>query len=401
MKFTGMTRVAILLAASALLRGGVVFETTSAYHSIRVVDDQGRRTLLFNRSEESRMSLVNPLEGHFEYVEYFLLPPIWNPAMTNVLMIGLGGASAQRLYSRYCTNVTIHTVEIDPAVRQVARDYFLLEEGPRQRVFLEDGRQFLRRSSTRYGAILLDAYTEGRYGASLPHHLVTKEFFQLARDRLEPDGVLAYNVMGSMQGWRADIVGSLYRTMKSVFPQVYLCAARESQNVVLLGISESQPALTTRTGRASPPLPTESGAQEVPPTGRAGTPLPAAPAVQETARPSLDAAPTDVPTSHEPPQERGLQSAGSHASQGTSLRAEARAPHRFMAPGQFKQEQVALHQRARAAYATGAVLLPTLGVRLGACRLDPPPGHQRCPVLTDDYAPVDGLLSEGRPLLTR
>ncbi len=44
--------------------------------------------------------------------------------------------------------------------------------------------------------------------------------------------------------------------------------------------------------------------------------------------------------SHEPLQERGLQSAGSHASQRTSLRAKARAPHRFMAGEQVQEKQL-------------------------------------------------------------
>ena len=249
------------------------------------------------------MSLANPLQGHFEYIEYFLLPWVWNPNLTNVLMIGLGGGSAQRLCAQYCPAVTIDTVEVDPVVQQVARDCFFLQEGPRQRVFIEDGRLFLRRNSARYGAILLDAYTEGRYGASLPHHLATQEFFTLARDRLEPDGVLAYNVMGSLGGWRADIVGAVYRTLKLVFPQVYVFPATESQNVVLVA---------TRAPQAATPA--------------------------------------------------------------------------------------WLNQQARTAYQSGKILLPTLGTRLSALRPEPPPGLEQCPVLTDDYAPVDGLLSEGRTL---
>jgi spermidine synthase len=223
--------------------------------------------------------------------------------MTNVLMIGLGGGSAQRLVAQYCPLVTIHTVEVDPVVHRVARDFFFFEEGPRQRVLLEDGRQFLRRNPATYGVILLDAYTEGRYGASLPYHLATQEFFALARDRLEPDGVLAYNVMGSLGGWRADIVGSLYRTLKAVFPQVYLFPARESLNVVLIATRDPRPATS-----------------------------------------------------------------------------------------------VWLTQQARAAYQSGTLLLPTLGTRLAAFRAEPPAGAERCPVLTDDYAPVDGLLGEGRQL---
>ncbi len=50
-------------------------------------------------------------------------------------------------------------------------------------------------------------------------------------------------------------------------------------------------------------------------------------------------------TLHESPPERGLQSAGSHAGQGTSLRAEARAPHRFMATAQVRKEPAASQKR--------------------------------------------------------
>ncbi len=47
---------------------------------------------------------------------------------------------------------------------------------------------------------------------------------------------------------------------------------------------------------------------------------------------------------HESDPERGLQSAGSHAGQGTSLRAEARAPDRFMATEQVQEEQDAAQE---------------------------------------------------------
>src|SRR5690349_16609746 len=75
---------------------GVVFERTSVYHHIRVVEQGGMRILCFDDATESRMSLEDPMKGHFEYTEYFHLPWLWNTQLNNVLMIGLGGASAQR-----------------------------------------------------------------------------------------------------------------------------------------------------------------------------------------------------------------------------------------------------------------------------------------------------------------
>jgi spermidine synthase len=266
-----------------------------------VVDDQGFRFLSFDGSQETRMSLLNPLQGHFEYTEFFHTPWLWNAQLTNILMIGLGGGSTQRAYQRYYPQVTVETVEIDPRVLQVARQFFFFTEGPTQQVHVEDGRVFLRRTETRYGAVLMDAYVQGRYGASIPYHLATKEFFELASRRLTTNGVFAFNVIGTLRGWHADMVGAVFRTMKSVFPQVYLFPATESQNVVLIGT------------KAAPP--------------------------------------TDY--------------------------------------NWLRQRAMLLMQKRQ-------VTLPTFGQRLLSFHAEPPPDFQRCPVLADDFAPVDGLLRTGR-----
>ena len=225
-----------LAARETTAEGGtVVFETTSVYHHIRVVEAARFRSLYFDSSEQSRIALGDPEAGRFEYIDYFFMPWLWNVAVTNVLMIGLGGGSAQQAYIRYCPGVTVETAEIDPAVLKVAEDYFGFRQSPRQRVVISDGRMFLQRSRAQYDAVLVDAYVEGRYGASIPYHLATQEFFRLVRDRLPANGVVAYNCIGMLQNDKADLVGALYRTMKSVFPQVYLFPARESWNVVLVG----------------------------------------------------------------------------------------------------------------------------------------------------------------------
>ncbi len=233
-RLTGATVLAAALLVSFSPRAAVVFEVTSPYHHIRVIQDGGLRTLCFDDATESRMSLQDPLKGHFEYTEYFHMPWLWNTNLASVLMIGLGGGSAQRAFEHYHPGVAVETVEIDPMVVQVARDYFNFKESERQRVHVSDGRMFLRRSPARYDLIILDAYVASRYGSSIPQHLATREFFELVRGHLATNGIVAYNVIGSLSGWRADIVGAIYRTLKAVFPQVYLFPARSSQNVVLL-----------------------------------------------------------------------------------------------------------------------------------------------------------------------
>ena len=291
------------LAWSTLIsaRAQVVFETTTAHHHVRVFDQQGVRMLSFDGSMETRMSLRDPLSGHFEYTEFFHLPWLWNTQMNRVLIVGLGGASTQRAFEHYYPNLSIETVEIDPVVVFVATEFFHFKQSPRQRVHLGDGRLFLRRTQTKYDAILMDAYTANRYGSFLPQHLVTKEFFELASARLTTNGVLAYNVIGSLQGLRADLLGALYKTLKAVFPQVYLFPASESQNVVLIATKS--------------------------------------------------------------------------------------APRDF----NFLQQRamILIHQRR--------VTLPTLRARLYALRADPPATASRAQILTDDFAPVEGLLNVNGP----
>jgi spermidine synthase len=296
--------LAVWLATAAgpnAVQAAVVFETTSAYHHIQVLDDQGIRVLSFNGSQETRMSLRNPLTGHFEYTEYFHLPWLWNPRMTNVLMIGLGGGSTQRAYQYYYNDVAIDTVEIDPAVVQVAKRFFNVQESPTLHLEISDGRAYLRRTEKRYDTIILDAYVSSRYGSFMPYHLATKEFFSLANSHLTADGVLAYNVMGTMITWRADILGAVYRTLKEVFPQVYLFPAHESMNVVLIATKN---------------------------------------------------------------------------------------PQKLTLPE--------LQQRARAWATERRLLPPRLRTRLLNFRSEPPPTVLQSPVLTDDFAPIDGLLSAAR-----
>jgi spermidine synthase len=130
--------------------------------------------------------------------------------------------------------VTVQTAEIDPMVGQVAREYFHFQESSKQKLQIEDGRVFLRRSTAKYDLIILDAYVQGRYGAGIPQHLATKEFFELGREHLTTNGIVADNVIGTVSDWHADIVGAIYRTLNTVFPQVYLFPAKGSRNVVLV-----------------------------------------------------------------------------------------------------------------------------------------------------------------------
>ena len=250
-RFTGRIVITVALLFAAVAEGAVRHRSQSAHNQITVEDKGGYRMLRFNGSMETRLLIANPLLGHFEYTDYFQMPLLWNPKPKRVLVMGLGGGSTQRAFQHYFPTVHVDTVELDPTVAKVAKEWFGVKENKTHKIHISDGRGYLRRNKERkYDAIMMDAYSSNTYGSFIPYHLATKEFFQLAAEDLTVNGVLAYNVIGTYNEWRADIVGSMYRTMKTVFPHVYHFPAADSRNIVLLGVKAKTGGLTSATLRA-------------------------------------------------------------------------------------------------------------------------------------------------------
>jgi spermidine synthase len=112
----------------------------------------------------------------------------------------------------------MNVAEIDPEVVSVARRYFGVEESDRLRIDVRDGRLHLRATQEPQDIILTDAYLKDR----IPFHLATREFFELARSRLAPGGVVASNVIGALEGPDSRLFRAIYRTFHEVFRTVYL-----------------------------------------------------------------------------------------------------------------------------------------------------------------------------------
>lgn len=218
----------------------LVFETTSPYHHITVVDRGQLRTLHFDNTFQSQISLDDPLQGHFEYTEYFNMPWLWNDQIKTVLMVGLGGSSIQRAYQAYWPQAETETIELDPKVVETAKNYFQFKETERMKVMIGDGRLHIRRTPKKYDLVIMDAYTANRYSSYIPYALVTKEFFTLVNTRLTDEGILAYNVIGNVWDQRKGLVGSIYSTLKACFPQVYMFPSEGSYNVVMIATKSSK-----------------------------------------------------------------------------------------------------------------------------------------------------------------
>lgn len=214
----------IVLAQGTLLAGipgvgglRVLYEADSVYHHIVVAEDGYARYLRFDRSFQSGMLHRDHFESPFLYAAYAHLGLIFSQAPKRVLVIGLGGGSIPKRFWRDYPEVAVEVAELDPMVVDVAKRFFEVREDPRLRIFAQDGRLFLRRTTRTYDLIILDAY----FAESLPFHLTTVEFYQLVKARLSPGGAVVSNVIGALEGSRSTLYRAMYRTQAQVFPGLY------------------------------------------------------------------------------------------------------------------------------------------------------------------------------------
>ena len=127
--------------------------------------------------------------------------------------IGGGSYSVPRGFAARKTG-PVTVAEIDPGVTDVAAEDFWFDRET-ARVLHEDARSaLLMRPEERYDVIIGDAFTD----IAVPAHLITKEFFELVRDRLEPDGSYLMNIVDFEH--RLQALGAIVATLKQVFPVV-------------------------------------------------------------------------------------------------------------------------------------------------------------------------------------
>ncbi|MBI2972360.1 MAG: fused MFS/spermidine synthase [Armatimonadetes bacterium] len=226
----------------------IVFEKDTVYHRIKVAEDRCYRWLHFDRSRQGGMFISNPLESPLRYPDYFLLAWLFHPGIKKVLVVGLGSGSVpKRLISDF-PGVQIDSVELDPVVVDVAKRYFSLRDDPRHRIFVQDGRQYIKRTGEAYDLIVMDAY----HAEGVPFHLVTREFFQQVKTKLRPGGIVAANIVGFLGGANSKLFKAIYKTYAEEFSGLYLFPVtfqyeRDEEDVrTIILFAAGKPGITKR-----------------------------------------------------------------------------------------------------------------------------------------------------------
>jgi spermidine synthase len=227
----------------------VLWEGESEEQYIRVVEDEddGDRALELNEGQAVH-SLYRPGSYLTDNVwDGYLVAPwaVIGEPPERIAILGNAAGTTARAYGHYFPETEVDGVEIDAKLTELGERYFDLAN-PNLEVFHEDARPWLEDSEGSYDVIMVDAYRQ----PYIPFYLATREFFELARDRLAPGGVVIVNA-GHPEG-NDDLEKVLAATMAEVFPTV-LRDPIEDTNTLLIG-SEA-PGSAQRLAEAVPRLP--------------------------------------------------------------------------------------------------------------------------------------------------
>jgi len=201
----------------------LIYEKESLYNYIQVTQaPDGTRELILNEGQAIH-SIYYPNPNQIltgQYWDYFLSAPYFNAGFTpqqlhRVGIIGLAGGTIAHQFTQVYGPVPIDGVEIDPAIVDVGRKYFNMNE-PNLHVYIQDGRTFIETTHAQYDLVAIDAFQQ----PYIPFQLTTREFFTAIRSHLSSTGVVAINTGHTAHDFR--LVQAFINTMSQVFPSVYV-----------------------------------------------------------------------------------------------------------------------------------------------------------------------------------
>ncbi len=192
----------------------------SQYYCIRVVDisedpDNPVRLMVLDHLSHGTSSKNHPREMHTEFMA--MLDEIARRRMGerefSAFFIGGGTYSVPRAWSDRETGA-ITVAEIDPSVTDWAINEFWFDPQGVEIIHDDARRVLLTHAGRKFDVIVGDAFGD----IAVPAHLVTREFFELVKTRLEPDGLFLMNVIDFVEG--LDALAAIHKTLGSVFPNV-------------------------------------------------------------------------------------------------------------------------------------------------------------------------------------
>lgn len=204
---------AVLFNQDKLLKDtyGIIENNAVATIGVHKTDGGKSRLLVVNGSMSSKVSKEHKL--NFPYINFIndnFIRTIPKTETKDILVVGAGGFTVGIDDTR---NNYVY-VDVDKNLKRITEEAFLKQKlTPNKKFVVQDANQFLKESRDKYDVIVLDTYSSRQY---IPMELVTREYFERAKNNLKEGGVLLLNAIAS-PNFGDDFAMNLDNTLRSVF----------------------------------------------------------------------------------------------------------------------------------------------------------------------------------------
>ncbi len=190
---------------------GIIENNAVSTISVYNTDRSASRLLVVNGSLSSKISEKHEL--NFPYINFIndnFINTIPKDKTKDILVVGAGGFTIGLDDSH---NNYVY-VDVDKHLKRITEENFLKKKlGENKQFVVQDANQFFKESKKKYDVIVLDTYSSRQY---IPMELVTKEYFERAKNNLKEGGILLLNAI-TLPNFGDDFAMNLDNTLRHVF----------------------------------------------------------------------------------------------------------------------------------------------------------------------------------------
>lgn len=196
-----------------------------------IIEDDQTRRLYFNLSAiQSSMRIDDPYALNFAYTRKMMAFLLFVPDPGHVLMVGLGGGSLAKFCHRHLPRARLTVVEVNPDVIAL-RSEFNIPDDERLAIIQADAADYLPAAEGDTDVLLLDGFD----AKGIAPTFLNRTFYQAARRRLRPAGILVANFVGSRRCW-----GKHFALLNEVFEgRVHLGRVSADYNYIAFAFADA------------------------------------------------------------------------------------------------------------------------------------------------------------------
>lgn len=218
----------------------ILFEKESDFHNIKVVENEIGRFLHYKDTYQAGYIDTLVYKGNIPYINYFLIPYLFNPNIEKILLIGLGTGIIVNQYEKLFKNLKqIDVVDIEENILEIAQKYFNFKSSEKFSFNLQDGLVYLNNSKKKYDLIVVDVASD----EGIDKRFCNIEYLKTVKKHLSKAGIFVSNMPSS-----ADVLNpqntfvlTLYEDYKKIFKNVNLYKGNSSDKIyykAFFGIDE-------------------------------------------------------------------------------------------------------------------------------------------------------------------